>query len=102
MGWSWPYRAFFSKALLFCWQREGLLDEEAPNQFLTGPPLLEWEGVVVMVIHSLPVRSSPPLLGNGRDDGRGHTQPPSKLPPSSRKGKGWWSWPYRAFFSKAL
>ena len=27
------------------------LDEEAPNQFLTGPPLLEWEGLVVMVIH---------------------------------------------------
>ena len=51
-----------------------LLDEEAPNQFLIGPPLLEWEGVVVMVIHSLPLRSSPPLLGNGRDDGHGHTQ----------------------------
>ena len=51
-----------------------LLDEEAPNQFLTGPPLLEWEGVVVMVIHSLPLRSPPPLLGNGRDDGHGHTQ----------------------------
>ena len=29
------------------------LDEEATNQFLTGPPLLEWEGVVVMFIQSL-------------------------------------------------
>ena len=27
-----------------------LLHEEAPTQFLTIPPLLEWEGVVVMVI----------------------------------------------------
>ena len=78
-----------------------LLDEEAPNQFLIGPPLLEWEGVVVMVIHSLPLRSSPPLLGNGRDAGHGHTQPPSKkLSTSSWKGKGWWSWPYRAVFQK--
>ena len=41
-----------------------LLHEEAPNQFLTGPPLLAWEGLVVMVIHSLPLKSSPPHLGN--------------------------------------
>ena len=60
-----------SKALLFYWKREGLLDEEAPNQFLTGPPLLEWEGVVVMVIHSLLLKSLPPLLGKGRDVGPG-------------------------------
>ena len=40
-----------------------LLDEETPNQFLTDLILLEWEGVVVMVIHSLPLKSSPPLLG---------------------------------------
>ena len=29
-----------------------LLDEEARNQFLTSPPLLEWERMVVMVIAS--------------------------------------------------
>ena len=57
-----------------------LLDEEAPNQFLTGPPLLEWEGVVVMVI-----------------------QPSSQsLSCSSGNWKGWGSCSYTAFFSKAL
>ena len=66
-----------------------LLDEEAPNQSLTGPPLLEWEGVVVMVIHSLPLRSSPPLLGNGKDGGHGHTEPSfQKLSSSAGEGKG--------------
>ena len=43
-----------------------LLDEEAPNQFLTGPPLLEWEGVVVMVIHNLPLESTPLHMGKER------------------------------------
>ena len=43
-----------------------LLDEEAPNQFLTGPPLLEWEGVVVMIIHSLPLKSIPLHMGKER------------------------------------
>ena len=42
--WSWPYRAFFSKALLFCWEREG---------------------VVVMVIQLS-------LLEKGRGNGHGH------------------------------
>ena len=36
-----------------------LLDEETPNQFLTDLILLEWEGVVVMVTHGLPLTSSP-------------------------------------------
>ena len=62
----------------------------APNQFLTGPPLLEWEGVVVMVIHSLPLKSFPPFLGNGRGLGHGHTQPSSEKNSSSYgKGEGW-------------
>ena len=43
-----------------------LLDEEAPNQFLTGPPLLEWEEVVVMVIHSSPLKSIPLHMGKER------------------------------------
>ena len=47
-----------------------LLDEEASNQFLTGPPLLEWE----------------------RGGDHGHTQPSSeKHSFSYGKGKGWWS-----------
>ena len=41
-----------------------LLDEETPNQFLTDLILLEWEGVVVMVIHSLPLKSFPPFPRN--------------------------------------
>ena len=43
-----------------------LLDEETPNQFLTDPLLLEWEGVLVMVIHSLPLRSTPLHMGKER------------------------------------
>ena len=43
-----------------------LLHEEAPKEFLTNPPLLEWEGVVVMVIHSLPLKSTPLHLGKER------------------------------------
>ena len=63
-----------------------LLDKEAPNQFLTSPPLLACEGVVVMVTRSLPLKSSPSLLGNGRDGGHAHTHPSSeKISPSSGK-----------------
>ena len=43
-----------------------LLHEEAPTQFLTDPLLLEWEGVVVMVIHSLPLKSTPLHMGKER------------------------------------
>ena len=43
-----------------------LLDEETPNQFLTDLILLEWEGAVVMVIHSLPLTSSPHYMGKER------------------------------------
>ena len=53
-----------------------LLDKEAPNQFLT----------------------SPPLSGMGRGGGHGHTQPSSeKLSISSGEWKGWWSWSYTSF-----
>ena len=66
-----------------------LLDKEASNQVLTSRPLLACEGVVVMVTNSLPLKSSPSLLGNGRDGGHGHTHPSSeKLSSSSQKGKG--------------
>ena len=44
-----------------------LLHEEAPTQFLTSPPPLEWEGVLVMVIHSLPLKSI--LLHMGKERG---------------------------------
>ena len=94
--WSWSYKAFFSKALLL---------------------FLEREGVVVMVIHNLPLKSSPSFLGHGRDGSHGHTQPPScssgkrgvvvvmaiqsLLFISSSlflgKGREWWSWSYTAF-----
>ena len=36
---------------------------------------LEREGVADMVAHSLPLRNCPPLLGKGRGDGHGHTEP---------------------------
>ena len=56
-----------------------------------------------MVAHSLPLRSCPPLLGKGRGGDHGHTELSfQKLSSFAGKGKGWWSWPYRAFFSKAL
>ena len=45
---------------------QALFHEEAPTQFLTIPPLLEWEGVLVMVIHSLPLKSFPSLMGKRR------------------------------------
>ena len=73
-----------------------------PNTFETFL-YLDREGAAVMVAHSLPLRSCPPLLGKGRDDGHGHTEPSfQRLSSFAGKGKGWWSWPYRAFFSKAL
>ena len=43
-----------------------LLDEETPNQFLTGPPLLELEGVVVIATHSLALKSTPLQMGKER------------------------------------
>ena len=65
---------------------------KAAGRFLTMLAKPEKEGVVVMVIHSLPLKGSPPLLGNGRGGGHGHTHPSSvKLPSSSGKVKGWWS-----------
>ena len=64
----------FSKALLSCWEREGVL---------------------VMAIQALIFKSSPLLLGKGGGGGDGHTAF------SSCKGKGWWSLPYRAFFFKS-
>ena len=43
----------------------------------------------------------PALLEKGRGNGHGHTQLSSKeLSSSFWKGKGWWSWSYRAFFQK--
>ena len=65
-----------------------LLDEEAPNQFLTGPPLLEWDGVVVMVIHSLPLKSIPLHMGKERDGELGPKSIPDRSS-SSGMGKGW-------------
>lgn len=50
-----------------------------------------------MLIQGLLLRTSLALLGNGRGGGHGHIAFSSHW-----KGKGWWSWPYRAFFSKAL
>ena len=79
-----------SLAALAVDRRALLLDEEAPNQFLTIPPLLEWEGVVVMVIQSLLPKVGPVPLGIGRGEGHGHTQPSSqKLSSSSGNGNGW-------------
>ena len=63
-----------------------LLHEEAPTQFLTIPPPLEWEGLVVMVIHFLRGITSY-LLGKARGGGRGQTQPSAeKFTSSSGKG----------------
>ena len=67
-----------SLAALAVDRRALLLDEEAPNQFLTIPPLLEWEGVVVMVIQSLLPKVGPVPLGIGRGGGHGHTQSSSQ------------------------
>ena len=79
--WSWSYTASFLKALLL----------------LGGK-----EGVMVKVIHSLLLKSSPPP-GKGSGDDHGHTQPSSgKLSSSSGKWKTWWSWPYTAFLWKDL
>ena len=78
-----------------------LLHEEAPTQFLTDPLLLEGEGVMAMVIHSLLLKSPPPLLGKGRDGGHGHIGPSSQtLSSSAGKWKGW-SWSYTSFLCKA-
>ena len=71
-------------------RRALLLDDKAPNQFLTIPLILEWEGVVVMVIQSFLPKDCLVPLGIGRGGGHVHTQPSSqKLSSSSWNGKGW-------------
>ena len=86
--WSWSYTAFLWKALLLFWI-EALLS-------ILGK--LWCIGLILSLIH----RSSPPS-GKGRDGGHGHTQPSfGELSSSFWNGREWWSWSYRAFFSKAL
>ena len=55
-----------------------------------------------MVIQSILLRISLPLLGKGRGGGHGHTEPSSEKFSSSGKGEEWWPWSHTTFFSKAL
>ena len=54
--------------------------------------------MVVMVIHRLPLESSPPLFGTGGSGGHGHTGPSFQKLSFAGKGKGWWSLSYSFLF----
>ena len=79
--WACSYTAFCLEALILYWEREGVIMAIGPlplsgagkgwgsRSLAIGLPLF-WgrERVVVMVIHSLLLRSLPPHLGKGRGD----------------------------------
>ena len=109
------YRASFCKALLF-WERDGAVVMVIQDLF-SKDLLFRWEmegmvtvirlsllgkgrDVVVVVVQSLLLKSSP-FLGKARGGGHGHIGPSSQeLPSSAGQGKGWWSWSYSFLFWK--
>jgi len=58
--WSWPYTAFFLEAILLFFGKGKVV------MFIDLLPFLEREGIVVMAIHSLLLRSYPLVFGKGK------------------------------------